>query len=352
MRAGDLLRKLDQRLLPRLAATVTRLGNGPGRTPLLGWVAMLSCTAVLATAVLATGGPPVPDRTVGEVTRVGVVEGDSIPRYEATAAADLAALAGSLGDGTYALVSLTEYLTPDRLAAVVGDVGVAVVFGRVPLPQRQTEIVRIPAQRVPEDVTAGMIKLAERKEREAADYRARATALGGGGPTERELRGLYLSGAQVAAAEAAAFRAECACLYALVVRAEPAKLRGVAARSGVRVVDPAPEVRRLERTVFTPPLPEQRDVVRPPVDRTATPEPIPSATPVATPTGVTTTTGGPSVPVPTVAEPTVADRSPAPPRVTDSSPSPSPPPPAPRASAGTPSTSADTADTGDPEPTP
>ncbi|MEG3636868.1 hypothetical protein [Micromonospora palythoicola] len=351
MRAGDLLRKLDQRLLPRLAATVTRLGNGPGRTPLLGWVAMLSCTAVLATAVLATGGPPVPDRTVGEVTRVGVVEGDSIPRYEATAAADLAALAGSLGDGTYALVSLTEYLTPDRLAAVVGDVGVAMVFGRVPLPQRQTEIVRIPAQRVPEDVTAGMIKLAERKEREAADYRARATALGGGGPTERELRGLYLSGAQVAAAEAAAFRAGCACLYALVVRAEPAKLRGVAARSGVRVVDPAPEVRRLERTVFTPPLPEQRDVVRPPVDKTATPEPTASATPVATPTGVTTT-GGPPVPVPTVAEPTVADRSPAPPRVTDSSPSPSSPPPAPRASAGTPSTSADTADTGDPEPTP
>ncbi len=197
---------------------MTRLGNGPGQTPLLGWVAMLSCTAVLATAVLATGGPPVPDRTVGEVTRVGVVEGDSIPRYEATAAADLAALAGSLGDGTYALVSLSEYLTPERLAAVVGDVGIAVVFGRVPLPQRQTEIVRIPAQRVPEDVTAGMIKLAERKEREAADYRARATALGGGGPEERELRGLYLSGAQVAAAEAAAFRAGCACLYALVAR--------------------------------------------------------------------------------------------------------------------------------------
>nr|WP_240955502.1 hypothetical protein [Micromonospora sp. HNM0581] len=298
---------MDQRLLPRLVATVTRLGDGPNRTPLLGWVTMLSCTAVLAAAVLATGGPPVRDGTVGEVTRVGVVDGDSIPRYAETAAADLAALAGSLGDGTYALVSLTEYLTPQRLAAVVGDVGIAVVFGRVPLPQRQTEVVRIPTQRVPEDVTAGMVELAELKEREAADYRARAAALGGGGPQERELRGLYLSDARVAAAEAAAFRAECACLYALVVRAEPAKLRGVAARSSVRVVDPAPEVRRLERTVFTPPLPEQRDVARPPVDRTSTPEPSRSATVPAT--------GDPSAP-----EPTVANRSPEPSTVTDSSP--------------------------------
>ncbi|GIJ21419.1 hypothetical protein [Micromonospora lutea] len=340
MRAGDLLRKLDQRLLPRLAATVTRLGQGPSRTPLLGWVATLSCVTVLATALLATGGPPAQDQTVGEVTRVGVVEGDSIPRYEATAAADLAALAGrSLGDGTYALVSLTEYLTPSRLAAVVGDVGVAFVFGRVPLPERQTEIVRIPAQRVPEDVTAGMAKLAERKEREAADYRARATALGGGAPPERELRDLYLSGAQVAAAEAAAYRAGCACLYALVVRAEPAKLRGVAARSGVRVVDPAPEVRRLERTVFTPPLPEQRDVVRPPVDRVTTPEPTASVVVTSRP------------PAP---EPTVADPSPSTPAVTDSSPSPSPPPPspAPSASTWTPSTSADLVDEDDPEPTP
>ena len=193
MRAGDLLRQLDQRLLPRLATAVTRLDHRSARTPLLGWVAVLSCAAVLFTAVLATDGPPVPDRTVGEVTRVGVADGDSIPGYQRTAAADLAALAGgaSLGEGTYALVSLTEYLTPQSLATVVGDVGVAVVFGRVPLPDRQTEIVRISAQRLPEDVTAGMAELADRKEREAAEYRSRAARLGGGGPQERELRQLY-----------------------------------------------------------------------------------------------------------------------------------------------------------------
>ncbi|MDG4796580.1 hypothetical protein [Micromonospora sp. WMMD1082] len=339
MRAGELLRQLDQRVLPRLAATVTRLGHGTTRAPLTGWVATLSCAAVLATAVLATGGPPLSDRTVGEVTRVGVVDGDSIPRYEATAAADLAALTGggSRGEGTYALVSLTEYLTPARLARVVGDVGVAVVFGRVPLPDRQTEIVRIPAQRVPEDVTAGMVRLAERKEREAADYRSRAAALGGGGPPERELRDLYASGAQVAAAEAAAYRAGCACLYALVVRAAPAKLRGVASRPGVRVVDPAPEVRRLERTVFTPPLPEQRDIVRPPVDRAATPAPAPSATSASPP----------------APDPVPAERPAPPPEVTDSSPSPVAPPTSPAVpTPWAPSTSTDTVEEGEVGPTP
>ncbi|MFG2061332.1 hypothetical protein ACGFIK_07905 [Micromonospora sp. NPDC048871] len=308
MRAGDLLRQLDQRLLPRLAAMLRRLDQGPARNSLLSWVAVLSCGAVLFTAVFATGGPPLSDRTVGEVTRVGIADGDSIPSYERTAAADLAGLARRtpLADGTYALVSLSEYVTPQSLATVVGDVGVSVVFGRVPLPDRQTEIVRIPAQRLPEDVTAGMADLAERKEREAADYRSRAAALGGGGPQERELRQLYVSGARLAEREAAAYRESCACVYAVVVRAKPSVLRGVATRPGVRVVDPAPEVRRLERTVFTPPLPEQRDVARPPVDRELLSSPTPN----------------PKYPLPSWTP--VPEEAPVTPEVTDSSPSPTP----------------------------
>ncbi|GGM38440.1 hypothetical protein GCM10011608_23870 [Micromonospora sonchi] len=346
MRAGDLLRQLDQLLLPRLATVLARLAQAPVRGSLLGWVAVLSCSAVLCTAMLATGGPPVPDRTVGEVTRVGVADGDSIPGYERAAAADLAALNGDAasGDGTYALVSLADYLTPQSLATVVGDVRVAAVFGRVPLPERQTEIVRIPAQRLPEDVMAGMAMLAERKEREAADYRSRAAALGGGGPPERELRQLYESGARIAAQEAAAYRAGCACVYALVVRDTTTMLRGVATRPGVRVVDPAPEVRRLERTVFTPPLPEQWDVARPPVDRDLEPGATPSA-------GT-----GPRSPdaVPEERAPTEPGERPTEPEVTSSSPSPEAPGPLPAPSPSaveTPSTSAETVAESVPNPT-
>ncbi|NJP35251.1 hypothetical protein [Micromonospora thermarum] len=337
MRAGDLLRQLDQQLLPRLLAAAGRLGQGPARPRVLPTAALLSCAAVLLTAVWATDDRPVGDRTVGEVTRVGVAAGDSIPGYVQAAAADLAALpttAPTSGDGTYALVSLSAYLTPQRAATVLGDVPVAAVFGRVPLPDRQTEIVRIAAQRLPDDVVAAMGEVAARKDREAADYRARAAAVTGGGPEERELREWYVSGAQVAAAEATAYRTGCSCLYAAVVRAEPVALRRVASRPGVRVVDPAPEVRRLDRTVFTPPLPEQEEVASPPTDA-ALPAPVaPTAGPV--PSSTAPTPGA------------TATSAPAPP-VINSSPVPSAAPSSP-ATSQSPVTSADSSDGRSPEP--
>ncbi|MGN9808669.1 hypothetical protein ACTMSW_04845 [Micromonospora sp. BQ11] len=342
MRAGDLLRQLDQRLLTRLSGAVTRLGQGPARPRVLPSAALLSCLAVVLAAVWTTGERPIGDRTVGEVTRVGVAAGDSIPGYVRSAAADLAALetaAPEPGDGTYALVSFTSYLTPQRAAAVFGDVPVTAVFGRVPLPDRQTEIVRIAAQRLPDDVVAGMADLAVRKDREAADYRDRAAALGGGGPAERELRQLYVSGAQVAEAEAVAYRSGCACVYAAVIRAGAGTLRGVASRAEVRVVDPAPEVRRLDRAVFTPPLPEQREVASPPADKgLTTPEPSPTTDDRVRESPVVRS----ATPVPTGT--TVA------PEVTDSSPVPRSPTPA-STPPTTPPTSADTSRTASPEPT-
>ncbi|WBB80033.1 hypothetical protein O7606_01115 [Micromonospora sp. WMMD882] len=314
MRTGELLRRLDQRLLPPLARALT--GRSDARPRALAWVAFASVGAVLFTAVWTTGRPPAGDRTVGEVTRVGVGDGDSIPGYLRAADDELAALPDPAPSGaaTWALVSLAEYLPPARLAPVLGDIGVSAVFGRVPLPGRQTEIVRIPALRVPDDVVAGMTELAVRKDREAADYRARGAELAGGDPQARELREWYDSSARVAAAEAAAYRAGCSCVYAAVVRAEPAKLRSVAGRPGVRAVDPAPEVRRLDRTVFTPPLPEQRDEARPPADTelpTVPSSPRTSPAPSATgSTGAPATgstdapaTGPPSVPAPTTAGP-------------------------------------------------
>ncbi|WP_030488979.1 hypothetical protein [Micromonospora chokoriensis] len=328
MRAGNLLRQLDQRLLPPLTRAVARLGDSSARPGVLSWAAVLSAAAVLGTAVWAVDDTAVGDRTVGEVTRVGVSDGDSVPGYLRSAAADLAALSASAPaaeGGTYALVTLDAYLPPQRLATVLGDVGVSTVFGRVPLPGRQTEIVKIPALRVPDDVVAGMTEVAARKDTEAADYRARAAAVGGGGVGERELRERYASGAEVAAAEAAAYRTGCACVYAAVVRATPVALRGVATLPEVRAVDPAPEVYRLDRTVFTPPLPEQRDVVRPPADtepspaptRAERPEPETTAAVPATPM-VESSEPAPVVtipsPEPSKSEPT----EPAPPSVTTS----------------------------------
>ncbi|WP_334615099.1 hypothetical protein [Micromonospora sp. CPCC 205556] len=245
------------------------LADARRRPGWLGWAAALSVGAVL----LAAGwtdrrDEPVGDRTVGEVTRVGVGPGDAIPTYLRSAATELAALPpADASAGTYALVSFDAYLRPDALPAVLADVSVVEVVARVPLPDRQTEVVHLAAQRTPQDVLAGMAGVADRKDREAADQRDRAAAA-----AEPLLRRTYSTGAEVAVREARAYRAGCGCVYAAVVRAAPDALRELATRPGVRGVDPAPEVRRLDRTVFLPPLPEQRDVVRPPADTALTPE--------------------------------------------------------------------------------
>ncbi|MEV4694841.1 hypothetical protein AB0K27_27465 [Micromonospora echinospora] len=227
----------------------------------LTWLALACALVVLVVAVAQRRDRPVSDRTVGEVTRVGVAGGESIPAYLGAAGDELARLGAP---DAYALVSFADYLTPARAAAALDGAPVSAVVARVPLPGRQTEIVRIAALRLPGDVVAGMADVAGRKDREAADYRARAAA--SAATADPELRRVYESGAVVATREAAAYRAGCACVYAAVVRAAPDALRALAGRPGVRVVDPAPEVARLDRTVFTPPLPEQRDVARPPAD--------------------------------------------------------------------------------------
>ncbi|MER5702892.1 hypothetical protein ABT023_13240 [Micromonospora sp. NPDC002296] len=249
------------------AATGPAAGRAPAgvarRPRLLTSAALLAVAAVLLTAGWASRQDrPAGDRTVGEVTRVGIASGDPIPGYLRAAAAELAALpaAGSPA-GTYALVSFSAYVAPGGLAAPLDGVSVAEVVARAPLPGRQSEIVRLPVGSLPQDVTAGMAGVAARKDREAADQRARAA-----GAADPELRRRYETGAQVAADEAAAYRAGCACVYAAVVRGVPEALRALAGRPRVRSVEPAPELRRLDRTVVTPPLPEQRDVARPPAD--------------------------------------------------------------------------------------
>jgi hypothetical protein len=266
---GDLLRRIDRRVLPPLAEAIDRLGRGARRLRLM-LLALLAAGAALAVAAVVTGGrPPVGDPTVGDVVRVGVAQGQSIPDYLDATGRELRAMltASPPADQVYALVTLSAYLAPDRVTPVVGGLAVSAVYARVPLPEIQTEIVRIDAFRVPEDVIAGMAQVAVRKDGEALDYRDLLGKLTGPDAQERDLRAVYASGARVAEAAAEAYRRQCSCVYAVIVRAEPAALARLASRAEVRGVDPAPEVRRLDRAVFLPPLPEQIDMARSPADK-------------------------------------------------------------------------------------
>jgi hypothetical protein len=201
--------------------------------------ALLLAVAVAGVAVWRLDRPrPATLPAGGDVVRVGVAQGASIPAYVDGSRAELAALPS--GSETYALVTMREYLAPERLAPVFAGVTLSAVYARVPLPGRQTEIVRIPAYRVPVDVIRGMDKVADRKD------------------------GYARSGDALARAEATGYREHCACVYAAVIRATPGALTLVAKRDEVRVVDAAPEVRTLDRAVFLPPLPEQSEQARPP----------------------------------------------------------------------------------------
>jgi hypothetical protein len=106
-----------------------------------------------------------------------------------------------------------------------------------------------------------MAEVAEGKEADAESYAARA-----GEAPDGALRQIYESNAEVARAEAAAYRQACACVYAMVARGSVAALAQLARAEEVRAVDPAPDLTDPRQAVFAPPLPEQVDRVSPPVD--------------------------------------------------------------------------------------
>ncbi len=290
MGAGDLLRELDSRVLPPIARGFSRLADGPIRLRLLTGVALLSATAVLVTAVWTVDRAPQDGRDP-DLLRVGVVEGQSVPGYVRSSRGELAALVRPPGGGapavteTYALVTLTSYFAPDRLTPVLDGVAVSEVYARPPLDGVPTQVTRIPAYRIPDDVLAGMLDTARRRDQEQAEYQRLGAALPVG---DERLRRAYATAAQVAAAEAAAYRHGCSCVYAAVVRATPAALERIAARTEVRAVDPAPEVRRLDLAEFTAPLPEQQYAVV---------EPSPSLPPLVT-ASASPARSGPPAPAP------------------------------------------------------
>lgn len=241
MRLAD----LDRVLLTPVARVAA------GRRPRgLTLVACLTAAAAIATAVWQADRAAPPDFSGGDVVRVGITSGTPINGYAESSRRELEALAQAGAGESYALITFAEYLAPDRLTPILGGVTLTFVYVRVPLAGEQTEIVRIPATKVPLDVVLGMDQVAARKAREAADYRARLL-----GTTDTALAAVYRSGEQVAAAEHDAYADHCACAYAAVVHATPAALEQIAARPDVRIVDAAPEVRRLDRAVFLPPLP-------------------------------------------------------------------------------------------------
>jgi len=293
MGSGHLLPPLTRGLGGRGDSARLRVATG---------LALAAAGALLVAVILTAGPDPGSGGGPGDVIRVGVVEGQSVPGYLDSSRGELAALLrGPVVPGeTWALVSLSAYVPPDRLASVLGGAVVAQVYARAPLGAARTQVVRIPAGRVPDDVVAGMLNAAVSREQERADYAYLGRELTGTNPNDMRLRRAYADAAAVAGAEATAYRDRCSCVFAAVVRGGPAVLDRIAARAEVRVVDPAPEVRALDQTEFRPPLPEERTTV--PVETRSTMPPAlgggravapPTPAPLPSSLGATVTSASP-----------------------------------------------------------
>jgi hypothetical protein len=262
-----------------LPAQRVRGPAAPGAATVRAGIAL----AVLAVAVLLLGflwasgrdAPPVDDPN--DVVRIGVVQGQSVAGYLRSSRAELAALtdpSAPTAGYTWALVSLDDYVPPGSLPTLLAGTAVAEVYTRVPLAAAHTQVVRIPVYRLPADAISGMLAAALTRDREQAEYRQlERRARSEGGRPDRAVQA-YEAAAATAATEAAAYRSSCSCVFAAVIRGASAALREVARRPGVRAVDPAPEVRRLDRTEFRPPLPEQTGTV--PLESSSSPA-VPNA---------------------------------------------------------------------------
>jgi hypothetical protein len=260
------LSRVDEALLPRVSRAVARARARTARWPVrpLAMLVIVLALAVLATTVAAMLRPDASQPTGTSPVWVGVHDGDSVVAYIERSRTELGSLAATTPDRVvYALASFDAYLTPDQVAVVMaGAPGVASLTGyaRVPLANRQTERVTLAATHLPADLTVAMGLVADRKDADAASYLQLAQTEPPG-----SLHDVYTSNADVARAEAAAYRQACGCVFALVVRGSATALSGLSTMAHVRAVDPT-EIADPAEAVFAPPLPEQTDRVTPPTD--------------------------------------------------------------------------------------
>ena len=102
------------------------------------------------------------------------------------------------------------------------------------------------------------------KAQDVIDYQTLLSKVTGSSPDDLALAAVYRSGVAVSQLEEDAYRGRARCVYAAVVYATPNMLGKLAARAGVRTVEPAPREQLLDRAVFRPPFPDQHDLAEPP----------------------------------------------------------------------------------------
>ncbi len=214
--------------------------------------ALLGVLLVVFTATVVVAGRNGEQAPAVGVERLGPESGELVADYLRRANESLP----PPGAGeVWALVQLDVYLGPAPAASLVHGVRLSGVVLRVPLPGVQTALISrdLPGQHPAQEVAVAI--------RSAGQDRARAGTQAPPGSRS----------AAVAAAEALQLRNGCACVLALLVRADGAALRELADQPGVRAVHAAGPGTSRAGLAVSPLLPEQRNAVGPVPDHRPVP---------------------------------------------------------------------------------
>ncbi|HKD98987.1 MAG TPA: hypothetical protein VKB69_15525 [Micromonosporaceae bacterium] len=265
---GSRLAALDGRILPPIADALVGLGRGARRARALTAVIVMVCFALALVAVYKVAQtspvspPPVAAApSVSPDLRVGVKDGDSIPKYLQAAKTSLQdALSPSAGPrARYALISFKTYLTPDGVRNALAGAYLFSIFMRVYIEGEITPSTYTPeVGNLPGEIERVMLAEANQDRQDSLDNKYKLTVLPSGDPEDAQLRDSYEHAEALEWREQLQYRALCACVYAAVVQADPQTLAEVADRAAVRAVDVVPADRvHPELSIFTPPVPEQ-----------------------------------------------------------------------------------------------
>ncbi|MFE3546685.1 hypothetical protein ACFXK0_27300 [Nocardia sp. NPDC059177] len=202
----------------------------------------LGAAAVLA-VVLLVFAFTAPHPSSGVATdRLGPAPGEQVEEYLNQARASLD---GTDTDLHWALVSFTEYLTPQQIPAAADGLRVAGVIQHVPIDRVQTPVITVatPAGEEPAvksaEAAAGLLAAQEFHDERSAE---------------------------IARVVESRLRAGCACTAGLVVRGTLPQLRALAAQPGVRAVQALPADALAGRFAVSPLLPGTIGTITPTPD--------------------------------------------------------------------------------------
>jgi hypothetical protein len=199
---------------------------------------------------------PSSDGNVGHT--LGPAVGANTEQYVSDARQGLiAAVQKAPGSMHVALVSLTDYRTPEQAAALLNGFAASRAFLRARAGGRDATPLPVEIRgRLLPDLRKAYVETARSRRAAQQSYRSYAETLKGTSKQDQTFRDLYAAFARASGIEAREYAHDCACVYAVVVVASAAQLLTLSARPGVRAVEVAATGVAVGQVQFQPLLPE------------------------------------------------------------------------------------------------